>query len=207
MEKTGNKFIEDFPPATLYLDDLEEIIRLFEQNCEEVMLKTNDYENVKPSELLDLIQKLHSSSFEDIYIVGSSPYVKLELCSFGIRAYVSESNSIQLGLIAQIKDLVKRRAKKYFSVIPNIIIGIPMMGGFYASYLNEWRLVAIAFCVSFLMIWPAVKYQMSKKLEVYTVPKKQEVSFFKRKKDEIIIAISSAFMGAFFSLLFIKYLG
>lgn len=131
----------------------------------------------------------------------------MDLRSFGIKAYVSESNSIQLGLIAQIKDLVQNRKKKYFNVIPNIFIGIPMLAGFTAIYLDEWGLMAIAFGVSFLMIWPAVKYQMSKTLVVHTVPKKQELSFLKRKRDEVIIAISSAFMGALFSLLLVKYLG
>jgi hypothetical protein len=207
MEKTGNKFIEDFPPATLYLNDLEEIIRLFEENCEEVTLKTNEFENVKPSELPKLIQNLHSNSFDDIYIIGRSPYVTLDLRSFGIKAYVSESNSIQLGLIAQIKDLVQKRKNKYINVIPNLLTGIPMLAGFSAIYLEEWELTAISFGVSFLMFWPAVKYQMSKTLAVYTVPKKQELSFLKRKKDEVIIAISSAFMGALFSFLLIKYLG
>ncbi|PYE30002.1 hypothetical protein DFP83_1344 [Idiomarina fontislapidosi] len=207
MKRTGNKRIEDFPPSKLYLNDLQDILSLFEHSCKEVTIRTGEYENVKPSEIPELIDKLQLKSFDDIYIVGSGPYVTLDLRSFGISAYVSESSSIQLGLIAQVKDIIRKNRKKFFRVIPNLLIGVPMLAGMGAIVYEEWLLALFGFSFSFLMIWPAAKYQMSKTLEVFTIPKKKEPSFFKRRKDELIIAVTSAFLGAFFSMVLVKYLG
>jgi hypothetical protein len=207
MKKTGNKRIEDFPPSKLYLNDLQEILGLFEDGCKEVTIKTGEYENIKPTELSELIEKLQSNLFEDIYIVGREPYVTLDLRSFGISAYVSESSSIQLGLIAQVKEIINKNRKKFFRVIPNLMTGIPMLAGMAAIPYEEWLLVLLGFGVSFVMIGPVVKYQMSKTLEVLTIPKQKESSFFKRRKDELIIAVTSAFLGALFSLVLVKYLG
>ena len=207
MKRTGNKRIEDFPPSKLYLNDLQEILSIFEGSCKEVTIKTGEYENVKPSELPELIEKLKLKSFEDIYIISREPYVTLDLRSFGISAYVSESSSIQLGLIAQVKEIINKNRKKFFRVIPNLITGAPMLAGMAAIIYEEWLLVLLGFSVSFLMIWPAAKYQMSRTLEVSTIPKQKESSFFKRRKDELIIAVTSAFLGAFFSMLLVKYLG
>lgn len=207
MERTGNKHIEDFPPAKLYLNDLQEILEVFGQTCEEVTLKTSEYENVKPSEIEELIRRLDSGKFEDLYIIGRNPYVTLDLRSPGARAYVSESSAVQLGLISQIKDILQKRKKRYIIGIGYSFVGIPQLVMFVSAARGEWVLSIVAFLFSLLMIWRAVTYQMEKTLEVYTKPKIQNESFFDRKKDDVIIALISAFAGAFFTLLLMKWLG
>jgi len=207
MDKTGNKHIKDFPPARLYLNDLEEILTLFNDNCEDVTFKTGEYDNIKPSELHDLVAKLHTHKFEDIYIQCRSPYMHLDLRSYGIEAYVSESSPQQLGLVAQVKDLINSRKKKYIESVSNFLTNIPLFGGLILAMLGEWELTAIAFGLSFVLIWPATSYKMAHSIEVLTTPKKTNVPFFKRKKDELLIAISSAFLGALFSFVMVKYFG
>lgn len=207
MDKTGNKYIKDFPPAKLYLNDLEMLLSLFDDNCDEVTFKTGEYDNIKPSELHELVEKLNTNKFEDIYIHSRSPYMHLDLRSYGIEAYVSESNPQQLGIVAQAKDIINTRRKRYIESLSNLFINIPLFGGFILAILGEWELTAIAFGLSFLMIWPATSYKMAHTVEVFTTPKKNHVPFFKRKKDELLIAVSSAFLGALFSFLMVKYFG
>lgn len=207
MDKTGNKHIKDFPPAKLYLNDLEEILALFNDNCEGVTFKTGEYDNIKPSELHDLVAKLHTHKFEDIYIHSRSPYMNLDLRSYGIEAYVSESTPQQLGLVAQVKELINSRKKKFVESISSVLTSIPLFGGLILAMLSEWELTVIAFGLSFVMIWPATSYKMSHSVEILTTPKKSNLPFIKRKKDELLIAVSSAFLGALFSFIMVKYFG
>lgn len=51
MKKAGNEMFEDFHAAKLYLDDLLELVHVLEENCEEVQIRAEGYDEIKPSEL------------------------------------------------------------------------------------------------------------------------------------------------------------
>lgn len=72
---------------------------------------------------------------------------------------------------------------------------------------NEWILAGMFIGLSFLMIWPIVKFQMAHKVVVLTTLKRDELPFFSRKRDEIAIAIGSAITGAIVSFILVKYFG
>jgi hypothetical protein len=96
MKKSGKRF-EDFPPSQLYIEDLKEIIAIFENNCEEVKIRTGDYDDVLSSEIDNLVDSLQSKRFDDIHINAYRPYVALDINSYGISAYTSNDDLIQHG--------------------------------------------------------------------------------------------------------------
>jgi len=207
MKKSGNKRFEDFPAAKLYLDDLMELVSVLENNCGEVQIRTEDYDEVKPSELGELAASIDGNRFGDIYIKSHEPYITLDLRAFGVSAYISEDSLIQHGVIAKFREIIEKRKKKYFGTLTNILGFIPM-AGFGVSIANsEWVLAAMCLGLIFLMIWPIVKFQTAHKVVVSTTPKSNERSFFSRRKDDIAVAMGSALIGAIVSFILVKYFG
>ena len=83
MEKITNKISEDFPPTTLYLDDLERIVEILAESCKRIEIKTGDYKITDTSELNVLALKFPEGRFGHIYVQGYEPYVSVELRTYG----------------------------------------------------------------------------------------------------------------------------
>jgi Co/Zn/Cd efflux system component len=109
--------------------------------------------------------------------------------------------------MAKVREIVVRRKKKYFSTIPNILCFLPLVGILVTIYLEEWLFSCAFLGLSFLMIGPIVKYRMAYKVIVLTSSNTQKESFFIRRKDELLVALVSALIGALISFLLIKSLG
>ncbi|WP_143741767.1 hypothetical protein [Thiorhodovibrio frisius] len=61
--------------------------------------------------------------------------------------------------------------------------------------------------LTLFMIYPVVKYQMNNKVIVISKDKELRPSFLVRKKDELIVALVAAFVGALISFVLLKYFG
>ena len=207
MKKAGNKRFEDFPAAKLYLDDLLELVSVLEENCDKVQIIAADYDEIKPSEIEEVAASVNGNRFGDIYIKSYDPYITLDLRTFGISAYISEDSLIQHGVISKFREIIETRKKKYFGTLTNIFGLIPMAGFGVSIAKDEWILAGMCLGLTFLMIWPIVKFQMAHKVVVLTTPKTNERSLFSRRKDDIAVAIGSALIGAIVSFILVKYFG
>lgn len=207
MKKAGNKRFEDFPAVKLYLDDLLDLVRILEESCEEVQIRTEDYDEIKPSEIEEVAASVDGNKFSNIYIQSYRPYISLELRTFGISAYISEDSLIQHGVISKFREIIEKRKKKYFNALTYIGWLIPMAVFGVSIAKSEWILAGMCSGLIFLMIWPIVKFQMAHKVVVLTTFKTNELSFFSRRKDDIAVAIGSALIGAIVSFILVKYLG
>ncbi len=58
--------IEDFPPATLYLDDLAQIVQVLAESCKKIEVKSGDYKIIDSSELNDLASKFPDGRFDHV---------------------------------------------------------------------------------------------------------------------------------------------
>jgi len=207
MKKIENKHFDDFPPTKLYIEDLKEILCVIENNCEEVKIRTGEYDDVSPSEIDNLVKSVHSKKFDDIYIRSYHPRLSFDFRSYGVSAYISEGDLEQHGVVSKVREIIEKRKKKYFGTVVNSFQSLPMIG-FGASLIqSEWVLSAMFLAFSFLMIWPMVKYQMSHKVIILTTSNNQEKSFFARRKDELFVALIAALIGAIISFILVKYFG
>jgi hypothetical protein len=207
MKKAGNKGFADFPTAKLYLDDLLDIVHVLEESCGKVQIRTDGYDEIESSEIADFAASLDENRFSDIYIKAYEPFITFDLRSFGISAYISEDTLVQHGIVSKFREIIERRKKKYFGTLINILGLVPTAAFGISIAKGEWLFAVLFLGLSFLMIWPIVKYQMAHKVVVTTSLKRNESSFFSRKKDEILVAIGSALIGAIVSFALIKYFG
>lgn len=207
MKKTGTTRFEDFPAAKLYIEDIKEIVNIIESSCEKVTIRTGDFDEVLPSEIDDLVTSLNKKRFDDIFISAYSPYVSVDLRSYGVSAYIGEDELVQHGIVSKIREILEKRKKKYFGSVVNALGYLPMVGFGAALTRGEWGLAGIFIALSFLMIGPIVKYQMSQKVVMLTSSVNEKESFLTRRKDELLVASISALIGALVSFILIKYFG
>ena len=112
MEKITSKRSEDFPPATLYLDDLSQIVEVLAQACKRIEVKTGDYKITDPSELNALASKFPAGRFDHICLQGYDPYISSDLKTYGVSAYNSEDTLVQRGIVSTIREIVNSGKKR-----------------------------------------------------------------------------------------------
>lgn len=205
MKRIGNQRIEDFPAATLYLDDLEEIVTIFDDACKTIEISAGDYTIDDARELTALAEKCRGR-FEDIEIQGYDPYVSVDLRTFKISAYISEDSLEQRGIIAKVRDVVGRGKKRDPAWLSNALIGVMMFAGITAAANGEYILGLISIIVTFAFIPLVVKYQMNNTVVVYNAMRGRTKSFFQRRKDDLRIAAISAILGSVVTYLITRYL-
>jgi hypothetical protein len=103
LERNSNKILEDFPPTTLYIDDLAEIIEVFREGCKRVEVAAGEYKIADMSELEALAAKFSGDRFIDVKIQGNDPYVSVEFRPYAVRAYISEDSLEQRGVISKVR--------------------------------------------------------------------------------------------------------
>lgn len=146
MERITNKRIEDFPPATLYLNDLSEIVGVMAQACSRIEIKAGDYKITDASELDALAAKFPSGRFDDIYLQGYGPYISIDLRTYAVSAYISEDTLEQRGIVSKVRDIVnsgkKRNPGWLFGALSNIAVAIGM-----------WQILVKEYYVGALLIF------------------------------------------------------
>lgn len=206
MERVSNKHIEDFPASTLYLDDLTEIIDTFAQACKEIEVTAGDFKITDTSELKALAAKFTDGRFADVKIQGYDPYVSLELWSFRARAYISEDSLDQRGVVSKIREVLHRQRKMRPDLVVDIASGLLL-----AIFI--WQLIVEAYLLStpFLLAAVAlstfsVRMRIKNTVIVYSKNRNEVNSFFQRKKDDVLLAVISAALGAAASYAATKFL-
>jgi len=193
LEKIGNRQIKDFPPTTLFYDDLAEIVEIINSTCKKIEITTKDYEITDPKELEVLAKKYSSGRFDNIKIQGYNPYINVELRTYGIQAYISEDTTEQHGIIAKVRNIVTKGKKinpewltKVFYLIITLVIA-------FLFLMKQFKL-GLGFSLLFFASTPItlpffVEYQMRNKVIIHTDPRGSEKGFYERNKDNLIVAV------------------
>ena len=111
MERSSNKHDENLPAATLYLDDVVEIVDTFAKTCVNLEITSGEYKITDPSELSALASKFPSGRFDDMRIQGFKPFVSLELRAYGARTYISEDTIEQRVVVTSAREILQRCRK------------------------------------------------------------------------------------------------
>ena len=204
MEKVENKTIEDFPSATLFFDDLSEIVAIFVGSCKRIELKAGDYRITDPKELDELAKKFQKGRFGAIYLQGYDPYIQLNLAT-RVSAYISEDSLEQRGIIAKCRDIVARGKKLNPFWLLNAATNVPTLIAAWQLLSKEYLVGLLLLGLSFALIPVSVTYGMKNRVIVHTHTRASVTTFFQRKKDDIVLAIVSAAIGALVTYLATKY--
>jgi hypothetical protein len=205
LERVSNKLIDDFPAATLYLDDLTEIVDTFAQACKNIDVSAGEFKIADPSELSALAAKFPNGRFADIKIQGYDPYVSLELWSYRARAYVSEDSLEQRGVVSKIREVLHQHRKMRPDRVIDIAAAFSLCIGIWQvmgkTYLLGGPLVFAAFA-----LFPLSGRMRSRTVLVYAKKRADVKSFFQRKKDDVLLAVIAAAFGAAASYAATKFL-
>lgn len=196
LEKIGSRRMEDFPPTTLYLDDLSEIVGIFTKACKCIEIKAGDYKITDPAELEALATKFPNGRFESIYLQGYEPYISLDLRTFGVTAYISDDTLEQRGVVAKVRDILNKGKKKSPRLLFYALTYIAAFVGTWQIISKDYLLGLPLIGLSLVSISVSVNYGMKNKVVVHSHLRGTAKTFFERKKDDIALAVISAFLGA-----------
>lgn len=206
MERKGSRLIRDFPPATLFLDDLMEIVAILTKSCKTIEIKAGDYKISDPDEFESLSLKFSNGRFDNIRIEGCDPYLNVDLSELGISAYISDDTIEQTGIISKIREIIDRGKKIHPIIYGTIISDIPMLIAIYTMFRKNYLISIMLFLTSFALIPLNIKYSLKNKIILHSLPRSKVNSFFERKKDDIFLMVISAIFGGLATYLLTKFI-
>jgi len=203
MRKLRKPIIKELPPVKLYLDDLKSIHDLLQEKVKSIDITTEAYEVEDIKQLKDLeVKEIHYLS-----IKCSNPYMSIEFRPSSASVYFAEDSTYNRGILSEIEDILNKRKSFLRSFLTSSWAEL-VLGGFvgfsFVAMLvmlkNEslayfWLflglvLLSIFFSVhSFrLGLWNYCTIALSKR--------KEENSFWKRNRDQILVATIAAIAGS-----------
>lgn len=196
LERVSNKHIEDFPSSTLYLDDVAELIDTFGQACERIEATAGEFKIADPAELNALAAKFDGGRFADLKIQGYEPYVSLELSAIGARAYISEDSLEQRGVVSKVREILHRQRKARPGLLVDLASGLLIAVGVW-QIIEKAYLLGLPLVVAALGLFAfSVRLRLKNTVVVYSKSRADTKGFLQRKKDDVLLAIISAALGA-----------
>ncbi|EKO3892305.1 hypothetical protein [Vibrio metschnikovii] len=205
-KKNKSRLIENFPPAILYLDDIEKIVAILEKSFDTVSLSTEEFDEVTSEELLKLASQTEGERFNRLQIKCREPHISLEFLPYKITAYISDERPETIGAIELIRGIIHSRKRRLFRlikwssfVVPGVLVGLFISG--------SDKVLALGALISAILIGIlSVRYEMSSSVIVKTTTKSDTPNILSRNSESLIVAILAALVGSVLSYVLTKYL-
>ncbi|WP_440886006.1 hypothetical protein [Vibrio campbellii] len=205
-KKSKSRLIENFPPAVLYLDDIEKIVAILEKSFDTVSLSTEEFDEVTSEELLKLASQTEGERFNRLQIKCREPHVRLEFLPYKITAFISDERPETIGAIELIKGIIHSRKRRLFRlikwsgmVVPGVLVGLFLSG--------SDKVLALGALISAILIGIlSVRYEMSSSVIVKTTTKSDTPNIMSRNSESLIVAVLAALVGSVVSYVLTKYL-
>ena len=204
-KKSKSRLIENFPPAVLYLDDIEKIVTILEKSFDTVSLSTEEFDEVTSEELLKLASQTEGERFNRLQIKCREPHISLEFLPYKITAFISDERPETIGAIELIKGIIHSRKRRLFRlikwsglVVPGVLVGLFLSG--------SDKVLALGALISAILIGIlSVRYEMSSSVIVKTTTKSDTPNILSRNSESLIVAILAALVGSVVSYVLTKY--
>ncbi|EGQ7997855.1 hypothetical protein D8T39_21485 [Vibrio vulnificus] len=205
-KKNKSRLIENFPPAILYLDDIERIVAILERSFDTVSVSTEEFDEVTSEELLKLASQTEGERFNRLQIKCREPHINLEFLPYKITAYISDERPETIGAIELIKGIIHSRKRRLFRlvkwsgyVVPGVLVGL---------FISEPdKVLAFGALISAILIGIlSFRYEMSSSVIVKTTTKSDTPNILSRNSESLIVAILAALVGSVVSYVLTKYL-
>lgn len=215
MKKVKKEYIKYYPFLRLYKKDIDEIIKLFKQNCESVEIYIDEYKLDDISEIKDIgkqeVSYFHITSTLQAYLTLSSKSANFVL--------INEDDLKLRGLETKIEQILAKRKSAWnilnspWLYIPYIIITVcviiwwlssltflSLSLTFLASIVGVMILGFFPLCISYLL-----KYiDSNKHCVIFLCNSEERSNFFKRNKDRLIIGLVIAIIGGIITFILRK---
>ena len=196
MRKRSKTHSEKVPPVKLYLDDIEKIVEIIAEVSDQVLLITDEYEFVDASDLASL----ERGSINALEITCSDPYLQFELAPGWIRLYIGSDTPESRGTLEKVKAILLTRRRRlgwlrdqywlapWFWLAPLALLlqgiesraWLPIVAGIGGT------------CLFAVWLWWGYRAALYRHTVIVLRRRKEEVSFWKRNSDTIIVGIIMA---------------
>jgi len=197
MKKLDQSISQDYFPIKLYLNDLVEIQQILRECSKDHKFESSGYSFDSIEELVANIGKRELFELE---INSSGPYSRIEFTRMWAKLYVGSSTLDSAGLFHNLSQvLAKARRQPWFMYSYYSIWGLNIFS-LAATFIRSPFTSAFSYCALAIVFW-VLFVRLRRNSTIILVSRDVPMSFWSRNKDEIIIALISAVMGAILGIL------
>lgn len=195
MEKIVGSHLERLPATILYIDDLEKLVEIFQEVSKEVSIILGEYKLKDFSE----IATIGEETVHSVHLSCSTPHISLDLDSHEAYVYIGKNDAVSRGILEKLKLFVRERRRKLAPLIHSTWLAGAVLGTstwFFFGPKTTYNL-SLGSALAFLgIVWTLGG--LSGAFRQYTIVRlkrrKDEVSFWRRNQDRIIVdALLAAF--------------
>lgn len=203
MEKIRDCISKDLPPLRLYRDEVQDLITFLSSHCKEsILIETCGYRLESPDEFSQL--PVERTNY--LFVMSRKPYIQVRLTQTGGDLYIGDGSIESEGLASHIEEILLRGKILYPDILNNrwvtFLISFTLPIVIILSNNNLIRAIAALALLGFgvWMLWDY--YFLTKRFNTIIFKHRKEApNFLKRKKDEIIILVIGAIIGAIITVL------
>ncbi len=196
----------------LYLDDIENIMVLLKENCEEIVVSGDGFELENPLQLNEY-KELTQDQLNSLHIHTVAPaihiFVSTDFIMSGVTVAIDDDTPKNIGIMEKILDILRRRQRnsvafyqsfKAFLII-TLILNVAILFAMYKFNLSHYFVLII------LLGWMAFRWiscelpSMRAQLLLEKEYSHKNVGFLKRNKDQLILLAIGAIIGSLLTLL------
>jgi hypothetical protein len=194
MKKLIRSYSVHPKPVRLYLDDLEEIVNIMKESCEQVDIEVGEYH----LDSVDELPKMSQEVFHQMEISSPDPYFSLDLDPSGIRLVIARDTPSSRGILEKVNAVLVRRGR-WFAPLLNtpmfvvalamlfVLIFVPLLFGFSPGPSITYQ---VLLNVAWFGVFLYVAYNCVKNFTTIVARRRIESpAFFKRNADKIIVGV------------------
>ncbi len=207
MRKIKKPLKKSFPPVELYFDDLESICAILKQRVKSTNIIAEDYKMKSIKQL----KKLGMKKTHHLLIECFEPYLRIKFFANSAEIYFAEDSAYNRVILSEIANIISKRKvlmgrflTSFWAFALNGIITIGSFTGMIFTFSKD--LVSSAWLCLGLLLLSIFSAILLCKLTfgwystiVIFERKREEDTFWKRNKDQLLIAIITATIAALFT--------
>jgi hypothetical protein len=212
MKKRNQSYSEKLKPVVLYFDDLERIIEILNEISDDVKISTKEYQ----FENIEEVKKIEGETINSLSFDTHRPGLSLTLEPGGIFLHVFSETPALRGIFEILKQLLHNRRRKFAWLYNDLsmVFGGVLIGGSTwflfpgISKKNPYLISAGCACIILGVIywWWSWQVYFRRYSTIFLKRRAELPSFWKDKRDQIILAIISAVIGSLITVVATKLL-
>ncbi|MDD5038394.1 MAG: hypothetical protein PHN78_03660 [Dehalococcoidales bacterium] len=208
MIKLKKPISKELPPVKLYLDDLKAICDTLAQKAKTIDISVDTGIEEYKVEDIEQLKKLETKKIHELSIKCSDPYITIEFKPGWVKIYFGEDSTYNRGILSEIEDILQRRkvfggrflTSFWASFLVGGLIGGSFIGMLVTSKTYVWLFLALEL-ISILLMTFLWKFTFSGYSTIVLSESKEEISFWKRNRDQILVALIAATVGSLVTVL------
>ena len=204
MKKRAKAIEIKLPPAGLFVDDVEEIVKALGELGQTVSVAHADYALDSAGELIDLrseIGKRYATSLR----ISASAYAMdwVDFDAYGSEIHLSQDDALHRGVAGQIVEIVRRRRKL---LSPSRVLLLFLILSVVVWFAVDSELRYLLAAATQAVGWTCLVKNIPAHSVIYLNKRSADVPFFERYGDRIVTAAISAVVGGAVAQLFSRLL-